>query len=120
MRYVKKEIYALLSTIANTYYEYSPSSASFPNIVYKFSAYSKLNHPRIDVILETYVQVESQVTDTLDTLCASIRSALDRRLINTANVNIKIYYTDTLEDSDDSERTYRARILRFEMQVYEK
>lgn len=120
MQYVKKEVYSVLNALATTYYEYAPSSAAFPCLVYKIASYSMENYPRIDASLEVYVMVHLQSTSDLDSLCTRIQNALNRKLINTSNVNIKIYYNDRVEDSDDSERTYRARILRFDMQVYEK
>lgn len=117
---LKKLITTQLKTlVSNVYYEIADDNAMYPHVVYVFKTIDLGDLSRQDYVLSIDVWSKGPSSRTIDDLCDSIENLLQSKNLPQENILPTFYLIDrqTLIDEDKS---IKHRLIRFQIQNYER
>lgn len=117
---LKKLIMSQLKTVtSNVYYEVASDDALYPHIVFTFNNLNLGDLSRQDYMLDIDVWNKGKDTKSIDDMCDSIENLLQGENLPQTHILPTFYLVDrkTLPDED---KTIRHRLIRFQIQNYER
>lgn len=109
-----------LSTIAsNVYYEVADEDALYPHVVFSFQQINLGDLSRQDYELDVDVWDKGEETETVENLCDSIEHLLHGANIPQKNILPTFYLIDR-RILFDEDKEIRHRVVRFQIQNYER
>ena len=109
-----------LSTVAsNVYYEVADEDALYPHVVFSFQQINLGDLSRQDYELDVDVWDKSEETETVENLCDSIEHLLRGANLPQKNILPTFYLIDR-RILFDEDKEIRHRVVRFQIQNYER
>lgn len=109
-----------LSTVAsNVYYEVADEDALYPHVVFSFQQINLGDLSRQDYELDVDVWDKGEETETVENLCDSIEHLLHGANIPQKNILPTFYLIDR-RILFDEDKEIRHRVVRFQIQNYER
>ena len=109
-----------LSTVAsNVYYEVADEDALYPHVVFSFQQINLGDLSRQDYELDVDVWDKSEETETVENLCDSIEHLLHGANLPQENILPTFYLIDR-RILFDEDKEIRHRVVRFQIQNYER
>lgn len=109
-----------LSTVAsNVYYEVADEDALYPHVVFSFQQINLGDLSRQDYELDVDVWDKSEETETVENLCDSIEHLLHGANLPQKNILPTFYLIDR-RILFDEDKEIRHRVVRFQIQNYER
>lgn len=109
-----------LSTVAsNVYYEVADEDALYPRVVFSFQQINLGDLSRQDYELDVDVWDKGEETETVENLCDSIEHLLHGANLPQKNILPTFYMIDR-RILFDEDKEIRHRVVRFQIQNYER
>jgi hypothetical protein len=109
-----------LSTVAsNVYYEVADEDALYPHVVFSFQQINLGDLSRQDYELDVDVWDKGEETETVENLCDSIEHLLHGANLPQKNILPTFYLIDR-RILFDEDKEIRHRVVRFQIQNYER
>ncbi len=109
-----------LSTVAsNVYYEVADEDALYPHVVFSFQQINLGDISRQDYELDVDVWDKGEETETVENLCDSIEHLLHGANLPQKNILPTFYLIDR-RILFDEDKEIRHRVVRFQIQNYER
>ena len=109
-----------LSTVAsNVYYEVADEDALYPHVVFSFQQINLGDLSRQDYELDVDVWDKGEETETVENLCDSIEYLLHGANLPQKNILPTFYLIDR-RILFDEDKEIRHRVVRFQIQNYER
>jgi hypothetical protein len=109
-----------LSTVAsNVYYEVADEDALYPHVVFSFQQLNLGDLSRQDYELDVDVWDKGEETETVENLCDSIEHLLHGANLPQKNILPTFYLIDR-RILFDEDKEIRHRVVRFQIQNYER
>lgn len=109
-----------LSTVAsNVYYEVADEDALYPHVVFSFQQINLGDLSRQDYELDVNVWDKGEETETVENLCDSIEHLLHGANLPQKNILPTFYLIDR-RILFDEDKEIRHRVVRFQIQNYER
>lgn len=117
---LKKLIQTKLKTLAtNVYYEIAADNALYPHVVFTFNSIDLGDLSREDYMLNVDVWDKGKSTTAIDDLCDSIENLLQAENLPQAHILPTFYLVDR-RNVPDEDKAIKHRIIRFQIQNYER
>lgn len=117
---LKKLIQTKLKTLAtNVYYEIAADNALYPHVVFTFDSIDLGDLSREDYMLNVDVWDKGKSTTAIDDLCDSIENLLQAKNLPQAHILPTFYLVDR-RNVPDEDKAIKHRIIRFQIQNYER
>lgn len=109
-----------LSTVAsNVYYEVADEDALYPHVIFSFQQINLGDLSRQDYELDVDVWDKGEETETVENLCDSIEHLLHGANLPQKNILPTFYLIDR-RILFDEDKEIRHRVVRFQIQNYER
>lgn len=109
-----------LSTVAsNVYYEVADEDALYPHVVFSFQQINLGDLSRQDYELDVDIWDKGEETETVENLCDSIEHLLHGANLPQKNILPTFYLIDR-RILFDEDKEIRHRVVRFQIQNYER
>ena len=117
---LKKLIQTKLKTLCtNAYFEIASDSALYPHVVFSFKTIDLGDLSRQDYTLDIDVWDKSKSTTAIDTLCDNIESLLQAQNLPQTTILPTFYLIDR-KSVIDQDKDIKHRVIRFQVQNYER
>jgi hypothetical protein len=117
---LKKLIMTQLKTLtSNVYYEIAADNALYPHIVFSFKMISLGDLWRQDYTLDVDVWDKDQSTTRIDSLCDEIEKLLHMQNLPQTDILPTFYLIDRRSIIDE-DKSIKHRLVRFQIQNYER
>lgn len=117
---LKKLILSKLKTVAsNVYYEIASDDAMYPHIVFNFNNLNLGDLTRQDYMLDIDIWSKGKDTKTVDDMCDTIENLLQAENLPQEHILPTFYLVDR-KSLPDEDKTIRHRLIRFQIQNYER
>lgn len=117
---LKKLIQTKLKTLAmNVYYEIAADNALYPHVVFTFDSIDLGDLSREDYMLNVDVWDKGKSTTAIDDLCDSIENLLQAENLPQTHILPTFYLVDR-RNVPDEDKAIKHRVIRFQIQNYER
>lgn len=117
---LKKLIQTKLKTLAtNVYYEIAADNALYPHVVFTFNSIDLGDLSREDYMLNVDVWDKGKSTTAIDDLCDSIENLLQAENLPQTHILPTFYLVDR-RNVPDEDKAIKHRVIRFQIQNYER
>lgn len=117
---LKKLVQTKLKTLtADVYYELASDQALYPHIVFSFDTVNLDDLSRQDYMLYVDVWDKGKNTKDVDDLCDQVESLLQAENLPQTHILPTFYLADR-KNIPDSDKLIRHRLIKFQVQNYER
>ena len=117
---LKKLVQTKLKTVCdNVYFELASDDALYPHVVFTFRSLNLNDLSRQDYTLDIDVWSKGKSTTAIDDLCDTIENLLQGENLPQKDI-LPTFYTIDRKTILDEDKTIRHRLIRFQVQNYER
>ena len=117
---LKELVQTKLKTLTtNVYFENADTKAMYPHIVYSFGELNLGDLSREDYTLDVDVWDKGETTDIIDNLCDSVEDLLHQQNLPQTHI-LPTFYKIDRKTIPDTNKQIRHRLIRFQIQNYER